>query len=201
MSTEPARVILADCPWRFGDRLPGPKRGATKHYRTMPTHDLCALRLPPIAEDALLFLWRVSAMQQDAMRVMHAWGFIPKSEFVWVKTKAAGSTDPGRMGMGRYTRLDHEVCLIGSRGRGVGLIANHGVRSVVHAPRGEHSEKPGATYELIERLTGDVKPRVELFARRHRPGWTCVGNELGAEIGFGLLGGGRSGARLGRGCQ
>ena len=185
----PFRVVLADPPWRFGDRLPGPGRGASKHYRTMTTRDICALRLPPIAEDALLFLWRVSAMQADALDVVHAWGFALKSELVWVKTAAAGSRENGRMGMGRYVRLDHEVCLIGVRGRGAQLVTDHGVRSVVYAPRGPHSAKPGAAYDAIEKLTAGVGPRLELFARRARPGWECWGSDLGVEIGFGLLGG------------
>jgi len=194
----PARVLLADCPWQPKDKLPGPKRGAAKHYVTMPTRDICALRLPVVADDALLFLWRLSSMQLDAFDVARAWGFDVRSELVWVKTKWVEGAElppgidepmPGRMGMGRYSRLDHEVCLIAVRGRGASLIQDHGVRSVVYAPRGRHSEKPEATYQAIERLIGDLSPRVELFARRPRPGWECVGNELGEQIGFGLLGG------------
>ncbi|MCK9358001.1 MAG: MT-A70 family methyltransferase [Dehalococcoidia bacterium] len=171
----PARIILADPPWQFGDRLPGPKRGASKHYRTMSTLAIAALQLPPIADDALLFLWRVAAMQPDALTVVRAWGFEVKSELVWIKTGP-------RMGMGHYTRLDHEVCLIATRGHGITLIANHATRSVVQAPRGKHSEKPPATYEAIEQLVGSNGPKVELFARRHRPGWVCIGTALGTTL-------------------
>lgn len=172
---QPARIVLADPPWHFGDRLPGPKRGASKHYRTMSTLAIAALRLPPIADDALLFMWRVAAMQADALTVARAWGFDPKSELVWIKTDA-------RMGMGHYTRLGHEVCIIATRGRGIKLIQNHAVRSVIEAPRGKHSEKPPATYEVIEQLVGPNGPKVELFARRHRPGWTCIGDALGTTM-------------------
>jgi N6-adenosine-specific RNA methylase IME4 len=60
---------------------------------------------------------------------------------------------------------------------------------VVYAPKTRvHSEKPEAAYQLIERLIGGLSPRVELFARAARPGWECMGNELGTEIGFGLFG-------------
>ena len=187
MLSQPARIVLADPPWRFSDRLTGKKRGAAKNYRVMSSSDLRILRLPPIATDALLFMWRVSAMQQDALDIMRCWGFEPKSEFVWVKT-GSDREPPRRLGMGRYVRHEHEVCLIGSRGHGLKLVVDHAVRSVVCAPRLSHSEKPAATYELIERLTGGAGPRVELFARRHRPGWECWGNELGVEIGFGLFG-------------
>jgi N6-adenosine-specific RNA methylase IME4 len=188
-AVKPFRVILADPPWRFGDRLPGPKRGASKHYRTMATRDICALHLPPIAKDAIIFLWRVSAMQEEAFEVMKAWRFQLKSELVWIKTASAGSRENGKMGMGHYTRLDHEVCLIGTRGRGAQLVTDHGVRSVVFAPRGEHSAKPGAAYDAIERLTAGAEPRLELFARKPRLGWECWGDEVGVEIPFGLLGG------------
>ncbi len=171
------RVVAADPPWRFGDKLPGPGRGAAKHYETMRVEDICALRLPPIASDALLFLWRVSAMVEEAARVARAWGFRPVSEIVWVKTGASGDV---RMGMGRYTRQSHEVCMIAARGRAASLIKDHAVRSVFMAPRAQHSAKPDAFFELVERLTDG--PRLEIFARRERAGWTTVGTELGSRL-------------------
>ena len=194
------RVILADCPWEARDQLPGPKRGAKKIYKsTMPIRDIMALRIPPTTEDALLFFWRVAWMVPEAYDVIRAWGFTAKSELVWVKTKSVEGTEiptegdepePGRMGMGWYSRMDHEVCIIAAKGRGAGLIEAHNVRSVVYAPKTpKHSEKPEATYLAIERLIGGLAPRVELFARQARPGWECFGNELGTEIGFGLLSG------------
>lgn len=194
----PARVILADCPWEARDQLPGPKRGAKKIYKsTMPTRDIMALRIPPTTEDALLFFWRVAWMVPEAYDVIRAWGFTAKSEFVWVKTKSTEGTevpiegnDPAvSMGMGWYARMSHEVCIIAAKGRGASLIQDHAVRSVVYAPKTRvHSEKPEAAYQLIERLIGGLSPRVELFARAARPGWECMGNELGTEIGFGLFG-------------
>jgi len=194
------RVILADCPWEARDQLPGPKRGAKKIYKsTMPIRDIMALRIPPTTEDALLFFWRVSWMVPEAYDVIRAWGFTAKSEFVWVKTKYVEGTEippgideptPGPMGMGWYARMQHEVCIIAAKGRGASLIQDHAVRSVVYAPKTPtHSEKPEAAYQLIERLIGGLSPRVELFARVARPGWECWGNELGVEIGFGLLSG------------
>jgi N6-adenosine-specific RNA methylase IME4 len=40
----------------------------------------------------------------------------------------------------------------------------------------EHSRKPEAFYELIERCSPG--PRLELFARYRRDGWTQWGDEL-----------------------
>jgi N6-adenosine-specific RNA methylase IME4 len=48
---------------------------------------------------------------------------------------------------------------------------------VIEAPRGEHSEKPAAVYEMIERLYPTL-PKIELFARgAARLGWRAWGDE------------------------
>lgn len=166
-----ARVLVADPPWKFGDSLPGKGRGAEKHYSCMTTQELCAMELPPTASDCVLLMWRVAAMQREALDVMDAWGFTLKSELVWRKLTKTGKR---HFGMGRHVRMEHEVCLIGVRVRVAPL--NHSTRSVFEAPVGRHSEKPDAFYELAEQLYPG--PHVELFARRRRPGWTCYGDEL-----------------------
>src|SRR5262249_50804549 len=134
----PAKAVLADPPWPFGDKLPGNGRGAEKHYNTMTLDQIKSFPIPPLAPDAVLFLWRVAAMGEEAYQVMRAWGFTPKSEIVWRKAKQCkactgkgvsvhlngqricadcdGSGFKLQMGMGRYVRLAHEVCLIGARG-------------------------------------------------------------------------------------
>ena len=48
----------------------------------------------------------------------------------------------------------------------------------------EHSRKPEAFYDLIERCSPG--PRLELFARYHRDGWTQWGDELHKEPGEAL---------------
>lgn len=171
-------VLVADPPWSFRDSLPGRARGAAKHYRCMSTGDLCSMELPPLSANSLLFLWRVASMQDDALRLMLAWGFgRPKSEIVWVKLRKDADPSRPRMGMGHYVRNAHETCLIGARGSAASLIRNRGVPSVIQAPRGQHSAKPAAFYEAVDKLVGDA-PKVELFARRQWPGWTCLGDEM-----------------------
>lgn len=177
-----ARVLVADPPWRFGDSLPGPKRGAAKHYDTMTTEDICNLSLPPVAYNAVLFLWRVSAMPEEALRVVRAWGFVAKSEIVWAKTTKRSGADVGStklaFGMGRQVRMCHETCIIATRGKAP--PRSRSIRSVFFAPLGAHSAKPDAFYELVEAM--HEGPYTELFARRHRDGWTCLGNEIGTTL-------------------
>lgn len=84
--------------------------------------------------------------------------------------------------MGRYVRLCHETCIIATRGQGLSFIKDHGVPSVIRAPRGEHSAKPEEAYNLVERLCEG--PRLDLFARRNRLGWSSYGDEIGRPIPF-----------------
>lgn len=182
-------VIAADPPWKFGDALPGPGRGAGKHYPVMSTDAICgfleAENVVPAA-DAFLFMWRVAAMQEDALRVVRAWGFQVKTEIVWVKLGKGNRTgevdtesgDGLHFGMGRYTRAAHETCLLCVRGKAAQMVTSRSVRSVIFAPSAEHSAKPPAFYRLVERLVGAERRRIELFSRVDRPGWDVLGNQL-----------------------
>jgi N6-adenosine-specific RNA methylase IME4 len=164
-------VLVADPPWKFGDSLPGPGRGASKHYPCMDVWSICNFALPEMAEDAYLFLWRVSSMVLEAYTVCSFWGFTPKTELVWRKMTKTGKQ---HFGMGWHLRAAHESCIVAVRGNPRPLVRN--VRSVFDAPVGRHSAKPDEFYDIVEMLSPG--PYVELFARRHRPGWQCHGNEL-----------------------
>lgn len=169
--------MAADPAWKFGDKLPGAGRGAAKNYRVQTLDQIRGYPLPPLLDDAYLFLWRVSAMVEEAYSVVRAWDFTPKSEVVWRKLTKEGKP---WFGMGRHVRASHETCIVATRGRPTRLSAS--VRSVFEAPvprdaegRYVHSAKPEEFVKLIEQLTPG--PYVELFARRVRPGWVCLGDQ------------------------
>lgn len=181
----PFNIVAADPAWLFSDALPGAKRGASSNYQCLTVDELCRLELPPIADDALLFLWRVSAMVPAAYRVVHAWGFVDKSELVWRKLTKKGKR---WFGMGRYVRAEHETCIIAARGR---FAVDTAVmpRSVFDAPEDDepsvfeavchgHSKKPDEFYAIAERIGGPDARRLELFARAERTGWTCIGDQV-----------------------
>lgn len=179
------KVLVADPPWLFGDKLPGKTRGAERHYPCMTTYDLCNfLRDTNVEEqlsaDCILFLWRVSSMQQAALDVARNWGFTVKTDLVWLKKTVHGNR---WFGMGRTLRAEHETCLVATRGRPE--LKNHSTRTTFvtdldltgfSAPVGRHSEKPDQFYRIVEALSDG--PYMELFARRQREGWTTLGNEL-----------------------
>lgn len=165
-------VLVADPPWKFNDTLPGnDTRGAADNYRVLSVQEIEEFPLPEMLPDSTLFLWRVASMQYEALRVMGSWGFELKTELVWLKKTKNGKR---WFGMGRTVRAEHETCLIGTRGRPITLDLS--IRSTFEAPVGRHSEKPEEFFRIVERLrTG---PYCELFARRQRDGWTCIGDEL-----------------------
>jgi len=135
--------------------------------------------LPPIADTAHLFLWRVSAMVEEAYQVVRAWGFVPKAEIVWLKRTESGKR---WFGMGRQVRAEHEIAIIATRGKGA-VAVDKAIRSTFEAkvPDGRHSSKPEEFYDIVEKLC-PAGPYVELFARRRRASWLCYGNEV-AELG------------------
>jgi N6-adenosine-specific RNA methylase IME4 len=172
------RVIIADPPWLFGDKLPGKSRGAAKQYGCLTVPQICRFPLPDLADDALLLLWRVAAMQAEALDVVRMWGFVPKSEIVWEKLTKKGKP---WFGMGRFVRASHETCIVATRGRF--KVGDRSVRSRFSAPvpvdeNGDHihSAKPAVFHEIAAKLAGG--PGVELFARRRTPGWICLGDEI-----------------------
>ncbi len=81
-------------------------------------------------------------------------------------------------GMGRLFRQTHEVCLIGISSNFVyKILQDKSQRSVSLAENLRHSAKPDDLQESLETMFPKAR-KLELFARRLRPGWTCLGNEI-----------------------
>ena len=105
---------------------------------------------------------------------MEAWGFQYKTNVVWHKVRKDGGPD-GR-GVGFYFRNVTELILFGVRGKNARTLAP-GRRQVniIRSMKREHSRKPDELYEIIESCSPE--PRLELFARGTRPGWSVWGNQ------------------------
>jgi N6-adenosine-specific RNA methylase IME4 len=161
-------AILADPPW---DHITwshkGKGRSAAAHYDCMPLAEIEAMQVKDrAAKNCVLFLWTTDPMLENALRVIHAWGFEYKTiGFVWAKTNRRKGNF--FMGTGHWTRANPELCLLATRGRPKRLSRN--VRELIVAPRREHSRKPDEIYESIQALVPG--PYLELFARFPRPGW------------------------------
>lgn len=175
------QIIYADPPWAYRDKRDKHPRlcgGALKHYKTMGIEEIKKMSLPPIEENAMLFLWVTFPCLQDGLDVIKAWGFKYKTlGFSWIKI----NKNDGKpfFGIGYYTKSNCEVCLIGVKGKPI--KKSNFVSSVVIAPRTEHSKKPDIVRERIIELCGDI-PRIELFARQKTEGWDVWGNEVASDI-------------------
>jgi N6-adenosine-specific RNA methylase IME4 len=81
-------------------------------------------------------------------------------------------------GTGYWFRNQHEVLLVGTKGRVVPPAHGQQFPSIIYAPRRAHSEKPDEVYAMIERLW-PTTDKLEMFSRRHRKGWRRGwGNEV-----------------------
>ena len=162
-------TVYADPPWPY--RNAKARYSAENHYATMSLDDIAAMPVPQLVEDqAHLHLWTTTSFLPDALDVLRAWGFTYKSQLVWTK--------PGRLGMGNYWRVSHELLLLGVRG---GLPFNdRGQRSWLEVERGRHSHKPAAFRNAIERVSPGHY--LELFGRELVEGWTVFGNEVAEDV-------------------
>lgn len=170
-------IIYVDPPWQFNNKKTGGsmKSGADAQYPTMTIDDLKNMPVADLAaDDALLVMWYVGSMPQEAIDLVSAWGFKLKNMngFVWNKLTVRGLPF---FGMGFYTRAGSESAIIATKGKF--KPADRGVRAVGAYPVGKHSEKPSEFRKRAVRLAGDL-PRIELFARQRVDGWDAWGNEV-----------------------
>ncbi len=82
-------------------------------------------------------------------------------------------------GMGRLFRQTHEICLIGTNNNKIyKSLSNKSQRSVSFAENLRHSAKPECLQDSLDIMfNGPSVKKIEIFARRQRPGWICIGNE------------------------
>ena len=172
------RCIVADPPWKMQlphwrrDKRPGrnprPPETLFTPYPTMTVAEIKAMPVEATAQaDAHLWLWVTNQFLPAGLEIMQAWGFKYHTTITWTK--------PSGCGIWFVQRTQH--ILFGWRGR-FGMQARCRPNLIEGGNPARHSEKPEESYALIEAVSPG--PRLELFARRARPGWTVWGNEVEA---------------------
>ena len=170
-------AILIDPPWRFANRTGkiGPEHKRLHRYQTMGFDEIAALAVGEFAlPRSHLYLWCPNAILPEALTIMKTWGFTYKTNIVWYKIRKDGGPD-GR-GVGFYFRNVTELLLFGVKGN---LRTRQPGRTQVNllmSRKREHSRKPQAVYDLVERCSPG--PYLELFARQRVEDWTQWGDEL-----------------------
>ncbi|KZN65063.1 adenine methylase [Pseudoalteromonas luteoviolacea CPMOR-1] len=186
-------LIYADPAWQFDSKKTGGSMssGAAHHYDTMSVEELKAMPVESLAaDDCILVMWYVGAMPEEAITVVKAWGFTLKNMngFVWNKLTVNGNP---AFGMGYWTRAGSESAIIATKGkpkvasRSVRAVGNYAFDADIFQAINysgnyltlEHSRKPDEFRVKCEELAGNV-PKVELFARTSKHGWSVWGNEI-----------------------
>lgn len=165
-------VIAIDPPWAYEEKGgfsstdydAESNRGAVD-YPTMTVQQIKKIELPE-AEDCVLFLWTTHAFLRDSFEILEQWGYKYKATLVWDKVK---------MGIGRTIRMQVEFCLIGVKGNPI--INGSSERDIITESRREHSRKPEAFYEMVERMC--IGNKLDYFSRQNRINWEHYGAEKG----------------------
>ena len=165
-------VIAIDPPWAYNEKGgfssddydAQNNRGAVD-YPTMTVEQIKNINIPS-ADDSVMFLWTTHAFLKDSFNILKHWGFDYKATIVWDKVK---------MGMGRNIRMQVEFCLLGVKGKPI--IQGSSERDIITEPRREHSRKPEAFYEMVERMC--IGNKLDYFSRQNRENWEHYGAEQG----------------------
>ena len=185
------RCIVADPPWpvKAGRDLGGyvvengrqvfdnshSSKARDLKYPSMAIDEIAALPVSSVAaKDAHLYLWTINRYVEQAYGVARAWGFEPSTMLVWAKRPFGG-------GLGGTFGISTEFCLFCRRGNLPAKTRITGTwwtwkRPYDNRGKPHHSAKPEAFQDMVESVSPG--PYLELFARRHRLGWTAWGNEV-----------------------
>ncbi len=161
------RTVVLDPPWPVMrmEREAHPRQGLALAYPTMSLDEIAAVAPPVAADGAHVYLWTTQRFLPDAFALFARWGVRYECLLVWLK---AGGPTP-------YSwQYNTEFALFGRVGSLP--LSRLGLKVGFEAPRGQHSEKPAAFYELV--CKASPGPRLDMYARARRAGFEAWGNEV-----------------------
>jgi N6-adenosine-specific RNA methylase IME4 len=156
-------VLVIDPPWPYGREYDPENSRVANPYPEMPIEEIKKIKLP-LEEDAVVFLWTTHAFLKNSFLLLEGWGLTYKATLVWDKEK---------MGMGSTIRMQCEFCLLAIKGKPI--IQGSAERDIIRESRREHSRKPDAFYDMVDRMT--IGKKLDYFSRTQRKGWDTYGAE------------------------
>ena len=171
-------LILADPPWKQA-------KGGKKSVRptssgTTLDYPVCSLEeikehlkeaAKHTTENSILFLWTIDKYLFEAQQIAEELGYKLHARMIWNKVVGIPAAFTVRYG--------HEYLLYMYKGKLLPVAT--GERGKIHTVFVEkvqrHSKKPEISIEIINRLYPSLE-KLELYARQHRDGYDCWGNEV-----------------------
>jgi N6-adenosine-specific RNA methylase IME4 len=167
------RTIVADPPWKYGKWGTGSgcfNVAIPLPYPSMTVKDISGLAVSNLAaSDCDLYLWVTQKYLPESFKVIESWGFKYCQTLTWGKT-------PRGTGQGGLFCPTTEFLILARKGK-----MPQGKKRIdttwwnVKRTK-KHSQKPEFFQDIIETVSDS--PRLEMFARRPRAGWTVWGNEV-----------------------
>ena len=169
------QIIYADPPWQY-DFSKADNRKIENQYPTLSLQDIKNLRYDfpfDFDDNSVLYLWATAPKLREALDLMATWGFEYKTHAIWNKEI---------IGMGYWFRGQHELLLVGTRGKVSPPIPSERIASLYSEKRGKHSAKPLYFRSMITDSFPAEWKRIELFARdTSSPSWDYWGNQVSPE--------------------
>jgi N6-adenosine-specific RNA methylase IME4 len=171
-------LIYADPPWK---QSKGGKKNVRENSSGKPLdYPVCSLEeikhhlaqaVSLTNNNSILFLWTIDKYLFEAQQMAEELGYKLHARMIWDKVTGIPAAFTVRYG--------HEYLLYMYKGKLVPVATEE--RGKIHTVFRErvqrHSQKPQVAYEIIERLYPSAR-KIELYARNHREGWDCWGNEV-----------------------
>jgi len=162
------RCVVVDPPWPMKKILRRQRLMQTEPlpYSTLSLKQIKALPVQDLMADGChIYLWVTQRFLPAGLEILKAWKVKYQCVLTWVKN----------VGFTPYSWMySTEHVLFGRRGSLP--LMKLGERLDFHAKTSGHSRKPDVFYELVTRVS--PLPRINLFAREHRPGFVSWGNEV-----------------------
>ena len=167
-------VIVVDPPWPVEAMIRTkavPNEGVDVPYATMELEDIARLPVEDLADsNAWVFLWATQRFLPAAFDMLDDWHFKYRFTLAWNKKT-------GFKPVGGPT-YNTEFVVVGTIGSPTFEDTKAFATSTSWPNPKGHSVKPDGFYDLLERVCGDSAARLDMFARRQRPGWIAWGLEI-----------------------
>ncbi len=166
------RTVVIDPPWPMAKitRDVRPLQAAVLDYPVQTLDEIAKLPVPDLVDPAgaHVYLWVTHKFLPAGLDLLKGWGCRYECSLTWVKP----------VGITPYSWMyDTEHVLFARAGKRLDLTRK-GLRLSVVAPTTGHSAKPDDFYQRVEQAS--PAPRIDLYARRERPGWATWGNQVAA---------------------